>query len=68
MSRDVLAQVRLRDAGSVMIGKTATPEFGFPPYTEPRTGPGGAIVMAVPLPQCSCTMTPRMVRPSSMSW
>lgn len=38
--------VRLRDAGSVMIGKTATPEFGFPPYTEPRTGPGGAIVAA----------------------
>lgn len=38
--------VRLREAGTTMIGKTATPEFGFPPYTEPRTGPDGAIVAA----------------------
>lgn len=36
----------LREAGTTMIGKTATPEFGFPPYTEPRTGPGGEIVAA----------------------
>ncbi|ROR97042.1 amidase [Salana multivorans] len=38
--------VLLREAGTATIGKTATPEFGFPPYTEPRTGPGGAIVAA----------------------
>lgn len=25
----------LRAAGTVMVGKTSTPEFGFPPYTEP---------------------------------
>lgn len=25
----------LRDAGAVIVGKTATPEFGFPCYTEP---------------------------------
>lgn len=25
-----------RDAGTVMLGKTATPEFGFPCYTEPE--------------------------------
>ncbi|WP_028709122.1 amidase [Propionicicella superfundia] len=30
---------RLRDAGTIMIGKTATPEFGFPCYTEPDSGP-----------------------------
>lgn len=36
----------LRQAGTTMIGKSATPEFGFPPYTEPRLGPGGAIVAA----------------------
>ena len=36
----------LRRAGTTMIGKTSTPEFGFPPYTEPRTGPDGAIVAA----------------------
>lgn len=30
---------RLRDAGTVMIGKTSTPEFGLPPYTEPDIGP-----------------------------
>lgn len=27
---------RLRDAGTVVIGKTATPEFGLPCYTEPE--------------------------------
>ncbi len=31
--------VRLREAGSVMLGKTATPEFGLPCYTETRIGP-----------------------------
>ena len=30
---------RLRDAGSIMLGKTATPEFGLPCYTETRIGP-----------------------------
>lgn len=29
----------LREAGTVMVGKTATPEFGLPPYTEPDIGP-----------------------------
>ena len=29
----------LADAGTVMTGKTATPEFGLPCYTEPDTGP-----------------------------
>ncbi len=29
----------LRLAGSVMIGKTATPEFGLPCYTETKIGP-----------------------------
>lgn len=28
--------IRLRDAGTVVIGKTATPEFGLPCYTEPE--------------------------------
>lgn len=37
---------RLREAGTTMLGKTATPEFGFPPYTEPRLGPDGAFVPA----------------------
>lgn len=37
---------RLRAAGATMIGKTTTPEFGFPPYTEPRIGPGGAVLAA----------------------
>ncbi|MFZ2479091.1 MAG: amidase family protein, partial [Propioniciclava sp.] len=32
-STDAVAQ-RLIDAGSLTVGKTATPEFGFPPYTE----------------------------------
>nr|NLD39839.1 amidase [Actinomycetales bacterium] len=29
----------LRNAGTIMVGKTTTPEFGFPPYTEPATAP-----------------------------
>ena len=29
----------LADAGTIMIGKTNTPEFGFPCYTEPDVGP-----------------------------
>ncbi|HLS49682.1 MAG TPA: amidase, partial [Actinomycetaceae bacterium] len=29
----------LARAGTTMIGKTTTPEFGLPPYTEPDTGP-----------------------------
>ncbi|ROS76895.1 amidase [Cellulomonas sp. PhB143] len=29
----------LRAAGTLMVGKTATPELGLPPYTEPDTGP-----------------------------
>lgn len=35
---DTVAQ-RLADAGSIMVGKTATPEFGFPCYTEPDGAP-----------------------------
>jgi amidase len=31
--------VKLREAGSVMLGKTATPEFGLPCYTETTIGP-----------------------------
>src|SRR6201997_2080170 len=30
---------RLKDAGVVITGKTATPEFGLPCYTETRIGP-----------------------------
>ncbi|MDP9866114.1 MULTISPECIES: amidase [Streptosporangium] len=30
---------RLRDAGTVMLGKTATPEFGLPCYTETSLSP-----------------------------
>jgi amidase len=30
---------RLRAAGSIMLGKTATPEFGLPCYTETSIGP-----------------------------
>ncbi|MFY9263701.1 MAG: amidase [Actinomycetaceae bacterium] len=26
-------------AGTIMVGKTTTPEFAFPPYTEPVAGP-----------------------------
>ncbi|MGC5629323.1 amidase [Georgenia sp. Z1344] len=29
----------LSDAGTTMVGKTTTPEFGMPPYTEPDVGP-----------------------------
>ncbi|WP_116952789.1 amidase [Jiangella endophytica] len=29
----------LRQAGTLMIGKTNTPEFGLPPYTEPDIAP-----------------------------
>lgn len=29
----------LAEAGTVCIGKTSTPEFAFPPYTEPVAGP-----------------------------
>ena len=29
----------LRDAGTVLLGKTNTPEFGLPAYTESRVGP-----------------------------
>lgn len=31
--------VRLREAGTIMLGKTATPEFGLPCYTETAVGP-----------------------------
>lgn len=31
--------VRLREAGSVLLGKTATPEFGLPCYTETDVAP-----------------------------
>jgi amidase len=31
--------VKLRDAGVVITGKTSTPEFGLPCYTETRIGP-----------------------------
>jgi amidase len=30
---------RLREAGTVCLGKTSTPEFGLPCYTETRVGP-----------------------------
>lgn len=30
---------RFREAGTIMIGKTNTPEFGLPPYTEPEIAP-----------------------------
>lgn len=29
----------LREAGTIMVGKTNTPEFGLPPYTEPDIAP-----------------------------
>ena len=29
----------LRQAGTLMVGKTNTPEFGLPPYTEPEVAP-----------------------------
>ena len=31
--------VRMREAGTLMVGKTTTPEFGLPPYTEPDVAP-----------------------------
>ncbi|MFC4554551.1 amidase [Georgenia faecalis] len=31
--------VRLREAGTLMVGKTTTPELGLPPYTEPDVAP-----------------------------
>jgi amidase len=37
VDEDVAA--RLRAAGTVMTGKTSTPEFGLPAYTEPDVGP-----------------------------
>ncbi|GAA3103658.1 hypothetical protein GCM10020001_021200 [Nonomuraea salmonea] len=43
--RDFVAPVddtvvtRLRAAGTIMLGKTATPEFGLPCYTETSVGP-----------------------------
>ena len=30
---------RLAEAGTIMVGKTTTPEFGMPPYTEPDVAP-----------------------------
>lgn len=30
------ATIRFREAGTVMVGKTSTPEFGLPAYTEPE--------------------------------
>lgn len=34
-SVDAAVVRRLRDAGAIIIGKSTTPEFGFPAYTEP---------------------------------
>ncbi|HLV04577.1 amidase [uncultured Georgenia sp.] len=31
--------IRLREAGTLMVGKTTTPELGLPPYTEPDVAP-----------------------------
>jgi amidase len=36
---DEIVAGRLRAGGTVMIGKTSTPEFGLPAYTEPAVGP-----------------------------
>jgi amidase len=36
---DEFVAARLRAGGTVMTGKTSTPEFGLPPYTEPAIGP-----------------------------
>lgn len=41
-TRDDGVVQRLRDAGTVMIGKTSTPEFGLPCYTEPVGRPPAA--------------------------
>lgn len=37
-SNDAIVDL-LSGAGTVCIGKTSTPEFAFPPYTEPVAGP-----------------------------
>jgi amidase len=36
---DEFVAERLRRGGTVMTGKTSTPEFGLPAYTEPAIGP-----------------------------
>lgn len=36
---DAAVVTLLRDAGTVLLGKTNTPEFGLPAYTESRVGP-----------------------------
>ena len=36
---DEFVAERLRLAGTVLTGKTSTPEFGLPAYTEPEVGP-----------------------------
>lgn len=38
-SIDEIVAGRLRAGGTVMTGKTSTPEFGLPAYTEPEIGP-----------------------------
>ena len=38
-SLDEVVAGRIRAAGTVMTGKTSTPEFGLPAYTEPDVGP-----------------------------
>jgi amidase len=38
-AEDDHAAASLRAAGAVMLGKTATPEFGLPCYTETKIGP-----------------------------
>jgi amidase len=38
-AKDDYASASLRAAGAVMVGKTATPEFGLPCYTETAVGP-----------------------------
>jgi amidase len=36
---DEFVAERLRQAGTIMTGKTTTPEFGLPAYSEPEVGP-----------------------------
>jgi amidase len=31
--------IKLHDAGTISLGKTSTPEFGLPCYTEPEGRP-----------------------------
>lgn len=38
-TRDDGSAILLREAGTVMLGKTNTPEFGLPCYTEPEVAP-----------------------------